>query len=295
MNNYDDLLSNAPAEEQSPRLSKEEYTAKKQAEREAIFETSDTTALEVAGDGGRFREYLDIQAQFSRYSAVNALLIMAQKPEATQIGDFDHWKSKGGSVKAQQTGFYIIEPHKYIKEDGTPGTGYNLKKVFDISQADMRKVKTSPAPNYDYRQLLRALVHKAPVKITGVDSIPGGLGAITVPETGEIQILKGMEFADTFRCVAQELALADLSTCPDTQANPIFSAHCASYILCKKYGSDTQGFDFTDAPGVFRGMDAKGVKGELSQIRDAANDISGRMERQLGEVQKAARARDEAR
>jgi len=285
MNSYDDLLNNNP-------LTKEEYAAGKQAERDDLYTLSDNTALEVAGDGGQFRQYLDLQSRCDRYSAVNTLLILAQKPEATRLGDFDHWKDRGGSVKGQ-TGIAILEPHQYRKEDGSPGVGYNIKKVFDISQVNTSKMKPSkPAPTYTDRQILSALISKAPVKITGVDSLPGNAGAQTNPETGEISVRKGMEFSDTFRSVAQELAAADLTTGPDTQADPSFSAYCASYLLCKKYGVDTKDFDFKDAPGVFEGMDAQEVKGELSEIRDVANDISGRMARQLDAVSKPPKNQD---
>jgi len=293
MNSFDDLLNNTPAGGQNgQQLSKEEYSAKKQAEREEVFELSDNTALEVAGDGGKFKQYLDVQSTFDRYSAVNALLIMAQKPEATRVADFDTWKSKGGSIRGGQTGIAIVEPHPYQKEDGSPGVGYNIKKVFDISQIDTRRMsKPKSAPAHTERQLLQALISKASVKITGVETLPGNLGAQTNPETGEISVRKGMEFAETFSCVAQELAAADLRTGPDTQRDADFSAYSAAYLLCKKYGVDTEPFAFEDAPSVFEGLDAQEVKGELSQIRDVADDISGRMARHLDKAARNAEAR----
>ena len=170
--------------------------------------------------------------------------------------------------------------------------GYNVKKVFDISQVDARNANVKPPIEYDERNVLRALVHKAPVKITGEDELTGDLGAIYDPQTDSISVRKGMEFPDTFRGLAQELALADLVTGPDTQADPHFSAYCASYILCRKYGVDSRAFDFTDAPASFYGMDAHEVKGELSQIRDAVESIAGRMARQLGAAQKPERAQE---
>ena len=293
MNNYDDILNNSPSEGQNyQQLSKEDYSAKKQAEREAVFELSDNTALEVAGDGGKFRQYLDVQANFGRYSAVNALLIMAQKPEATRLGDFAHWKGRGGSVRGGQTGIAILEPHEYTKEDGSPGVGYNVKKVFDISQVNTRKMKApAPTPKYDERQLLKALIHKAPMKISGVDTLPGDLGAMTNPD-GDILVRRGMEFSDTFRAIAFEMAGAEVATDPELSPEQELNAYSATYLLCKKYGADTQAFNFKDAPGVFEGMDAQEVKAELSQIRDVADDISGRMARQLEAVQKAARSGD---
>jgi hypothetical protein len=139
---------------------------------------------------------------------------------------------------------------------------------------------------------LAALVAKAPVKITGADELPGNLGAMTDSETGEISVRKGMGFSDTFRSLTQELAAADLTIGPDTQADPQFSAYAVSYLLCKKYGVDAERFSFHDAPGVFEGMDAQEVKGELSRIRDVAENISGRMARQLETQNKAAKNQD---
>jgi hypothetical protein len=309
MANFDDLLNNAPKEERaeySPEYSKEEYAERKKAEREALYELSDNTALEVAADGGKFRQYLDVQAWFDRYSAVNALLITAQNPEATKIGDFDHWKQKGGFVRQGQSGISILEPGKeYEREDGSVGVLYNAKKVFDISQVDTRKMKKTPAVNHDERRILKALIAKAPVRITGVDELPdGGAGARTDPDTGEIHVLKGMGFADTFRAVARELAF---TAGPDAQADPSFSAYCVSYLLCKKYGVDTKGYDFSGAEHALRDMDAQEIKSELSKIRDAAEEIGGRMARELeaaskadtrrepGAAERSLRRRDEAR
>jgi hypothetical protein len=295
MNNYDDLLSNSPVEPQGGQLSREEYAAKKQAEREAVYEMSDKTALDVAGDGGKFRQYLDVQAKFTKYGTVNTLLIMAQNPEATRLGSFAYWKKQGGFVKPGQTGISILEPgSEYERRDGS-GTaiGYNVKKVFDISQVDSRNIKTDPPPKYDERQLLRAIVDKAPLKITGVTELPNGGGAMTDPQTGEILVLKGMAFSDTFRSVAQELgyyeADADANKIP---VNPSFVGYCTAYIISKKYGIDTQGFSFEAAPEVFRDLNTQGVKEQLSIIRCAADAITGRMAKQLVTADKAARSQE---
>jgi hypothetical protein len=293
MNSFDDLLNNSPAEQQSSgQLSKEEYAAKKQAERDAVFTVSDQAAEAVSCDGDKFQQYLDVQSTFDRYSAVNALLIMAQKPEATRVGSFEFWKEKGGYVKPGQTSISILEPHEYAKEDGTTGTGYNLKKVFDVSQVDTRKIKApTPAPNYTDRQLLQALISKYPCKITGVDELPDNLGAMT-DHDGSILVRKGMEFSDTFRAVAYEMACAEVATDPELSSEQEFSAYSATYMLCKKYGADTQSFNFDNVDSVFDGLDAQEIKGELSQIRNAADSISGRMAKQLEAVAKAAKNQD---
>jgi hypothetical protein len=253
--------------------------------------------MEVSADGGKFRQYLDVQGRFDRYSAVNSLLILAQQDNlsagaATRLGDFDYWKKQNAFVKGKSV-ISILEPHEYVKDDGTPGVGYNAKKVFDISQVDTRKLRTPAPPSLSERQLLGALTYKTPVSIMSVTELPDELGAMYDPETKCISVRKGMEFPDIFRSVAQELAYVELSAGENTQqADPHFSAHCAAYLLCKKYGVDTKDFAFENSPAVFEGMESQEVKGELSKIRNAAENISGRMGRQLEAQQKAAKSND---
>jgi len=298
MENFDDLLNSVSAEEQNgapPQLSKEDYAEKKKAEREEVFALSDSAAMEVAADDEKFEQFLDVQGQFDRYSAVNALLIMAQKPEASRLGSFDYWKQRNCSIRPGQTAISILEPHEYTKEDGSTGIGYNVRKVFDISQADTRKLKASPSQSYTERQLLQALILKAPVKITGVDELPddapSDLGAITDPATGDIAVRKGMEFSDTFRCLAQELSYVEINrSAEDTPSDQDFTSYGAAYLLCKKYGVDTKSFDFENTSEYFGGMEAQDVKRELSDIRNAAESISGRMAHHLEAQQKAARS-----
>lgn len=291
MANFDDLLNNAPAEETgAPQLSKEEYAAKKKAEREGIFELSDEAAQDVAADGGKFQPFLDLQARLDRYSAVNALLTFAQNPAASRLGGFDYWKRQNCSVKPGQTAISILEPHEYTKEDNTPGTGYNVKKVFDISQVDTRKLRAVPPPHYTERQILSALVKSAPVAIVGVENLPEDVGAMRYDE--RIDVRRGMGFDDTFRSLTTEIAACDIEKHEVPVENPEFTAYCASYLLCKKYGLDTQAFSFENVPDVFDGMDVQDIKGELSQVRDAAENISGRMARQLEAQQKAAKSND---
>jgi len=278
----DDLLDqpqDAPGEGQP--FDKEAWAAQKQQERENLYALADETALGVAADPARFTQYLDAQARLDRYSATNVLLVLAQRPEATQLGSFDYWKQKQCPVQAGQTGVSIFEPHRYTKEDGTPGTGYDVKKVFDVSQVDTRRLRPAPAPQPTERQLLAALIAASPVKIAGADELPDGGKMMIDPDSGAITVQRGMEFADKFCCVAQGVTIAHLLGGPDSQLDTAFSAQCATYVLCKKYGVDTQGIDFSSAPRVFGGLDAQAVRGELTQIRDAAEDISRLMAPQL--------------
>ena len=291
MNDLDNILQEV--EQGGHTIPPEEYAEKKQAERRAVYELADQTALDIAQDSGKFQQYLDVQSQFDRYSETNALLVLAQKPEATRLGDFDYWKSRGGSVKKGETGISIIEPSgEYAKGDGTTGISYNIKKVFDISQIDTRKMEQQPAKQHTERDLLKSMVAHAPVKIDLADDLPDDLGALYDPDTQRISLRRGMNFAQTFQSLAQELAISDLRASPDTHADTIFSANAMAYMLCKKHGVDAQ-FSFADAPTAFSGMDALEIKSELSQIRAVAANTSERMAKTLEPPTKNARTQDD--
>jgi hypothetical protein len=298
MANFDDLLNNQVQDEQEEKqpFSKEEYAEKKRAEREEVYERLDATVMEVAADPDAFQKYLDLQSRIGRYSAVNTLLVLSKNPEAAQLGSLNYWRGQKVFIRKEElkNPIQILEPgDQYRREDGTVGTFYNIKNVYDISQAD-RKILPPDPPKYDERRLLSALIAKAPVKITSVDELPEGGGARTDPDTGEIEVLKGMEFSDTFRSVAHELCYAE-AVRDDNIADPGFTAYCASYLLCKKYGADTKDYRFDNAAGMFDGMDAQEVKHELSQIRAAADAVSGRMAKQLEAPAKTEKSREEAR
>ena len=56
---------------------KAEWAAQKQAQRQEAYELIDSTCAEMMADGGSFRQYLDVQGRFDRYSVANAVLVSA--------------------------------------------------------------------------------------------------------------------------------------------------------------------------------------------------------------------------
>lgn len=284
-NDFDSIL-NVSAVPQDDR--KAAFIAESKNNRNRCYEMSEQMTEKVAGDGQAFQEYLDVQSKFDRYTANNVLLIMAQKPEAEKIGDYGYWKDQGAYVKRQERGkpILIMEPGKeYEREDGSIGTYYNAKKVYDISQTTMDKKIQSLSAELTDKQLLRALVSSPPADIVTAepDQIPEGKGAFFEPEENCIYVRKGMDIQDIFKSLTPELALAGFADKDKDfdRREYMFHAYCASYMLCKKYGIDTQDFQFDHAPECFEGMEAQEVRAELSKVRDVANSISSRMAKLL--------------
>lgn len=295
MNSFDDIFEPAP---QSEEFDKEAWAAQKKAERDEVYTLADATAEEVCKDSGKFRDYLDVQANFRHYSATNALLILAFNKDARRLGDTDFWRNQGVYIKRQEFSrpIKIIESNgEYTRDDGSIGTSYNIKRVYDISQTTAR-IKTRPPVSYDERALLNALIYKRPVPIQSVDELPGGVGALYDHDQKAIFVCRGLNAHDLFCGVSRALAQAELAMVSDEYIpdNASYKAHCVSYILGKEFGVDVSEYVFDNPADFLRTDDPQEIRAELSEIRDTAFDISARMARSL-EQSKAPRNTEQER
>ena len=298
MSNFDDIFSgqNGNSRWSDQPFDKEAWAAKKQEERKELYALADSTAAEISGDGEKYQKYLDVQSRFSQYTPTNALLILAQMPEATQLKDFNGWKEAGASVQRKPKSVKILEPGKeYDREDGTRGTSFEVKRVYDASQTRGR-MRSAPAVKLDDRVLLKALIHRTPVPIQTVDSLPNNMGALYDHNQQVIFICRGMGAEDIFRSVSKELAHAEIAGMSENynRNDAAFKAYSASYLLCKRYGVDVSDYNFSRLPTSFRESNPQQVRETLTEIRDTANQISTRMYRAL-EQNRAPKAKEQER
>lgn len=282
MSGFDDLFGGKFIKEDHS-FDKEAWAAKKQEERQALYALANSTAETIRQDGAKYQQFLDVQSRFDRYSPTNALLILAQMPEATQLKDFDGWKEAGVSVQRNPVSVKILEPGKeYTREDGSRGTSFEVKRVFDVSQTRGR-LRSVPGVKPDDRTLLRALIHRSPVPIQTVESLPNNMGALYDHDQQVIFVCRGMEAEDIFRSISKELAHAELADTRQeySRSDAAFAAYSVSYLLCRKYGVDTADYNFSRLPASFRDGDSQQTRELLGEIRDTAAQISGRMYRVL--------------
>jgi hypothetical protein len=291
MPNYDDLFASpAPAKEAPtdlPAFDKETWVGKKQQERSDAYTLIDDTALKMACNGELFQTYLDVQARFDRYSVGNAILITAQKPEATKLADFDKWKEDGAYVNKGETGITLLEPgNEYEREDGSTGVSYNAKKVFDVSQTNAKQ-KAAPVITRDERLLLKALINDAPCQLSISENLPDNVNAVYKPDSKTILIRQGMDAQTIFRSLVNELAHAYMDKGDYKRSECSFNAYCSAYILCKRNGISVDTFSFDRMPETVSKMDASAMRKQLAAIRDVSNDISMDMNRIFEKNQKS--------
>ena len=295
MNNYDDLFTANGEKKESKTerpFNKEEWAAKKQQERAEAFEMLDNATLEAVANPETFRDYLLIQSRFGKYSVSNALLISYQNNEATYLADFETWKEKGVFVQKGERAITLLEPgNEFTREDGSTGFSINVKKVFDISQTNSERSYSRRTP--DERRVLKALISSSPCDIRMTNELDGNVCARYVPKDDAIYIRQGLDGEDIFRSLSQEIVIANFAKNGVAREDCVFTAYCATYVLCERNGFDTGDFDFKKVPEMFKDAEPKAIRGQLDKVRDSANELSQDMNRIMEEQQKAKRSRDD--
>ena len=290
MNEFDDLFETEKEEKSDTPFDRDSWIEKKRAERAEAYATLDTATEELTSDGEKFKDYLNTQSHFDRYSVSNALLIAYQHPGATKVADFNTWKEEDVSINKGEKGFILFEPgSEFTREDGSTGFSVNTKKVFDISQTSNSETSlTRRKP--DERTALKALVSSAPCKVTLIEQKIEGDAKYSL-DKNTIFITKGLSADRIFKSLSREISAAKMIQ-RGSEGDIAFTAECSSFMLCERYGFDTGDFNFDDVKRHYLGMDNKEIRKDLGDIRTIANEVSQDMSRHIEEMDKARKARD---
>jgi len=102
------------------------------------------------GHTEEYLSFLTFWSKFHRYSSTNVLLILAQKPEATQVAGYHAWRRLGRQVKQGAKSIWIWRPIIRTISDEHTGLpvdsciGFTPAPVFDAS--DLVDIATNPLP-----------------------------------------------------------------------------------------------------------------------------------------------------
>ena len=273
-------------------LSKEDYAAKKKAEKDELFEEVEAGLSEMQADDGVFMSYLDTQAHFDRYSSINTLLIARQFDGATQLKEFNEWAETGVKIKKNEKAISILEPVPYTDSNGAEKVGYNVKKLFDISQTSAEPSPAPPLAN-DTKAFVVAIVNSSPIKKVKVEQLPNNINDSTAyfdDKQNVLYIKKNEAPTRLFQDVARELALSEIAYHSDTytRSENIQAAICTAYMLCKKYGIDTKGIDLGGMPSEWKGLESKDLRLQLTMARDSLNTVSNRVYTEINKERERA-------
>ena len=277
----------------SKPFDKAEWAAQKQAQRQEAYELIDNTCSEMMADGESFRQYLDVQGRFDRYSVANAVLVSAQMPDATQLKDYNAWKQSRVYVNKDAQKIVILEPSKeYTRDDGTKAVGYNAKVVYDISETSAKDRQQAQEPK-TMRELVSAMIDASPVPFVPVADLE--IPAYYDSKQQTIFIKTGLTEEQLFVSMAKEVSAAvfDFKHNESRDASD-FKSFCVAYMVSTRYGVDTRGFSFDRLPREFSEMDTQVFKGELGSMRDVLGEVQSEMYKSM-EKNKPARNKEQER
>lgn len=273
-------------------IDREKFKEKKRVELEALYDAVNEETLMIAEDPEKFSAYLRIQARFDRYTVTNAILLLHQFPDAQKLKTFEGWKREGASVKRGEKSISILEPYSYTKADGSMGKGFRIKKLFDISQTDVRMSPDPFLTGVSSRSLLRALLEASPVESEAADTLDHGKDAVYDQKKQKIYIRRMLEPDDFFRAAAVSIAEARLAEQggSSSQEELESKAKAIAFMLCVKYGIDPERIR-VKMTGADDQMEIKEIKAELSEIRNAFAGIADRADESIRVQRKAGRER----
>lgn len=131
---------------------KQQFAEERQAKLDGLAKQLEAGIAAIQSSDA-FKAYLRTAAKFHRYSFGNALLIMCQSPQATQVAGYTTWKQLGRQVRKGETGIRIFAPMTFKTTDAQTGeeerrTGFKAATVFDISQTE-----GEPLPEFEIATL----------------------------------------------------------------------------------------------------------------------------------------------
>lgn len=247
----------------------------------------------AAGKSDQLKAFLATIARFHRYSLGNTLLIMCQRPDATQVAGFHKWKELGRTVKKGEKGIAILAP-MLLKNQGRDEDGdqaqqhprendsdeervlrFRVVYVFDISQTEGEELPEFARPQGDpgvYLDRLKSLVSDMDIELEYQEDLSGADGYST---GGLIALRAGLPPAEEFSTLVHELTHECLHHGEKregtTKQSRELEAESVAFVVSQAVGIDS-GTASSDYIQLYRG-----TKEALAQSLDAIRATSARI------------------
>jgi hypothetical protein len=270
MENYDNLFEQQPEQTEQP-FDREAWAQQKREQRQELYDLIEEMSEKTLADPSALSDYLNMQARLGKTSVANTLLVVAQKPDATFIANYDDWQKRGRSVKRGEKGALVLEANgEYERPDGTMGVNFDVKRVFDISQTYGKPVRERTAP--PIKTALKAITTNVPVPVKLSEGVSQSVGAMYSKMDNTVYVARGVEGNELFFALSRELARAHSGA--DT-----FVCDCAANIACLRYGVPAKYCD--RIPDEIAALESREKRSALNTVRDAACEITERVDRNL--------------
>lgn len=244
-------------------------------------------------DSAAWRAWLDVQRRFHRYSWGNTVLIMVQRPDATQVAGFHAWHRLGRHVRKGEKGIAILAPivprFRVTDEEtgdesvvvGSPRT-FRVAHVFDLAQTDGADLPALPVttlqgddPDGLYDRL-RGIAAALGFTVEE-DCLDHGVNGFCQHRERRIAIEVRNDPQQQVKTLAHELAHAilhgDLDRLPRERME--LEAESVAYIVCADLGIDSSAYSFGYLASWAAGGEAaqRAIAQSAQRIQTAARRI----------------------
>ncbi len=268
----------------------EEYKMRKKEQKENAYKIIDEALEELKTSPEALKNYFDIQSRFDGYSPKNALLISKQCPNATWLKTRKDWQEAKVTFKNSKPNIItILKPSDPYEIDGKTLTSYNAKDMIDVSETNCK----TDLKNYDKKFILQALIHECPIDIKVVDSLESG-NICECNMTDKVLYVSRDEINGQYiKAVATELAKMNLYE--NSQEIDNDKAECIGYMVCKKYGIETDLESLNRISHKFSGMEKQEIVTELTSMKEVLQDINNNMGQYLDNKRKEIKNKEQER
>lgn len=257
-----------------------------------------------------YAQYITAMAKFHHYSFGNALLILFQCPQATNVAGYNTWKQLGRQVKKGEKGIMILAPCNFraslqrekidpltgqalLGPDGKPLTEkvkispnrFKIAHVFDLSQTEGRElpqigVSELTGDVADYNGIYNRLTALSPLPVVQEDFQRSAKGYTSFTEN-RIVVKPGMSQVQTIKTLVHEITHAklhkpdDILDVPrqDERRRKEVEAESIAYVVCQHFGIDTTDYSLAYVAGWSKGRELTELKGSLNIIHATAGEI----------------------
>ncbi len=239
-----------------------------------------------------WQNWLNMCANFWRYSFHNQMLIALQYPAATRVAGFSTWKQFGRHVKKGEKGIRILAPIIVKGKEGEDKllhaaalVGFKVVTVFDIAQTEGKELPElshplkGEAPKGAF-EAVKLLVEGKGYTVS-FDKLDDGVYGY-VNNKKQIVLKEGEEPAQHFDTLCHEMAHALLGHVENKELSrdeKELEAETTAWIVCKNLGLVTNGSSFAYLAAWAPGPDRD------SKLERAANRACEMARKILAELQ----------
>lgn len=255
-------------------------TANKQ-EREELSELRSAALEAITGNSEMYHDFLNLQGSNLRCSVGNIALVLAQRPDATQVGDRNYWHDLGRFVKEEEM---KESARVFIPPRNPHARGYYMGDYYDVSQTTGKPLMPSlqlEAGTAKLDTALSALMDSSPVTFQEDNTMESA--AFYDPKEQVIFINPERSNEEIFAGLAIEIAHAKIHNRGRNEGYDrqelSLDAESAGYLLCKKFGVDCPLPNAGRVAQLYESYEPGDRENILGEIRKLAVDMSRKIER----------------